>query len=65
MKFRLEGNAFCTDYSSGFEGSSVTFKEGRFLEAYDKDLDTLASGYWYIDYYEKYDSDNDSTQTIY
>lgn len=65
VKFRPDGKAFYSDYSNGFQGSSVTFKEGGILEAYDKDLDTLATGNWYIDYYEEYDSDGDTKTTIY
>lgn len=65
VKFRPNGKNSYSDYSDGFRGSTVTFKEGGILEAYDKDLDTTASGYWYIDYYEEYDSDDESNNTIY
>ena len=65
VKFRPDGKISYSDYSDGFQGSSVTFKEGGILEAYDKDLDTTASGYWYIDYYEEYDGEGDNKETIY
>lgn len=65
VKFQPDGKFYYSDYSDGFEGSSVTFKEGGILEAYDKDLDTTASGYWYIDYYEEYDNEGDTRKTIY
>lgn len=65
VKFKPDGKFSYSDYSDGFKGSSVTFKEGGILEAYDKDLDTTASGYWYIDYYEEYDNEGDSKNTIY
>lgn len=65
VKFTPKGNAFAADYTNGFTGSTITFKEGGILEAYDKDLDTLASGYWYIDSYEEYDQDNESSTTVY
>ena len=65
VKFRPKGDAFAKDYTNGFVGSSITFKEGGILEAYDKDLDTLASGYWYVDSYEEYDQDNETSTTVY
>lgn len=65
VKFKPEGNSGYSDYSDGFQGSTVTFKEGGVLEAYDKDLDTTASGFWYIDYYEEYDNEGDTRKTIY
>lgn len=65
VKFRPKGDAFAKDYTNGFVGSSITFKEGGILEAYDKDLDTLASGYWYIDSYEEYDENDQTTTTVY
>ncbi len=65
VKFKPDRKATYSDYSDGFKGSTVTFKEGGILEAYDKDLDTTASGYWYVDYYEEYDNDNESRKTIY
>lgn len=63
--FRPTGNSFYSDYSDGYQGSTITFKEGGILEAYDKDLDTTASGYWYIDSYEEYDEDNSNTTVFY
>ena len=65
VKFRPDGSLFYSDYSSDFQGSTVTFKEGGILEAYDKNLDTTASGFWYIDYYEEVDEDDGSTTTVY
>lgn len=65
VKFQPDGKWSYADYSNGFQGSTVTFKEGGILEAYDKDLDTTASGFWYIEYYEEYDNDNNSKETIY
>lgn len=65
VKFRPDGDISYSDYSDGFQGSSVTFKEGGILEAYDRDLDTIASGFWYIDYYEEYDNEGDTKKTIY
>lgn len=65
VKFHKEGKFSYSDYSDGFQGSSITFKEGGILEAYDQDLDTLASGFWYIDYYEEYDDEGDTKKTIY
>lgn len=65
VKFKPDGKSGYCDYSDGFQGSTVTFKEGGILEAYDKDLDTIASGFWYIDYYEEYDNDGDTRKTIY
>ena len=65
VKFRPKGDAFAKDYTNGFVGSSITFKEGGILEAYDKDLDTLATGYWYIDSYQEYSQDNESSTTVY
>jgi hypothetical protein len=65
VKFRPKGSGYTADYTNGFVGSSVTFKEGGILEAYDKDLDTTASGYWYIDYYQEYDEDDETTTTVY
>lgn len=63
--FKPDGKSSYSDYSDGFQGSSMTFKEGGILEAYDKDLDTTASGFWYIDYYEEYDNEDDTKKTIY
>ena len=65
VEFKPDGKSSYSDYSDGFQGSSMTFKEGGILEAYDKDLDTTASGFWYIDYYEEYDNDDDTKKTIY
>ena len=65
VKFKPNGKSRYSDYSNGFQGSSVTFKEGGILEAYDKDLDTTASGFWYIDYYEEYDNEGNTRKTIY
>lgn len=65
VKFKPNGKSTYCDYSNGFQGSTVTFKEGGILEAYDKDLDTTASGYWYIDYYEEYDNEGNTDKTIY
>lgn len=65
VKFQPDGKFSYSDYSNGFQGSTVTFKEGGILEAYDNDLDTTASGFWYIDYYEEYDTDGDTRKTIY
>lgn len=65
VKFKADGKSTYADYSHGFQGSSVTFKEGGILEAYDKDLDTTASGYWYIDYYQEYDNEGDTKKTVY
>ena len=65
VKFRPDGKLSYADYSNGFQGSTVTFKEGGILEAYDKDLDTTASGYWYIDYYQEYDNEGDTKKTVY
>jgi len=63
VKFKPNGKSGYSDYSDGYKGSTVTFKEGGILEAYDKDLDTTASGYWYVDYYLDYDTDNDGNET--
>lgn len=63
--FRPKGNTFYSDYSDGYQGSSITFKQGGILEAYDKDLDITASGNWVIDFYYDYDSDNNEKRTIY
>jgi hypothetical protein len=65
VKFKPNGKSGYSDYSNGFQGSTVTFKEGGILEAYDKDLDTTASGFWYIDYYEEYDNEGNTRETIY
>lgn len=66
VKFTPQGDIFGADYTNGFVGSSVTFKEGGILEAYDKDLDTIATGYWYIDSYVEYSNDDDnSSSTVY
>ena len=65
VEFKPDGKSSYSDYSDGFQGSSMTFKEGGVLEAYDKDLDTTASGFWYIDYYEEYDNEGDTKKTIY
>ena len=65
VKFKPDGKISYSDYSDGFKGSTVTFKQGGILEAYDKDLDSTATGYWYVDYYEEYDDDGDSRKTIY
>ncbi|MCJ8291015.1 MAG: hypothetical protein HRT58_14820 [Crocinitomicaceae bacterium] len=65
VEFKPDGKSSYSDYSDGFQGSSMTFKEGGILEAYDKDLDTTASGFWYIDYYEEYDNEDDTKKTIY
>jgi hypothetical protein len=65
VEFRPKGNVFSLDYTKGFKGSTVTFKEGGILEAYDKDLDTIATGYWYIDFYEEYDEASESNTTVY
>lgn len=65
VKFKPDGKSSYSDYSDGFQGSTVTFKEGGILEAYDKDLDTIASGFWYIDYYEEFDNEGEDRKTIY
>lgn len=64
VKFKTNGKSGYADYSNGYQGSTVTFKEGGILEAYDKDLDTTASGFWYIDYYEEFD-ENDNIDEVY
>ncbi len=65
IKFRPNGDVFSVDYTKGFNGSTVTFKEGGILEAYDKDLDTIATGYWYIDFYEEYNEDSETNSKVY
>ncbi|MDG1332899.1 MAG: hypothetical protein P8P74_11265 [Crocinitomicaceae bacterium] len=65
VKFKPNGKSGYSDYSDGFQGSTITFKEGGIIEAYDKDLDTTASGVWYVDYYEEFDNDDNSRETIY
>lgn len=65
VKFRPDADLFYSDYSDDFQGSTVTFKEAGILEAYDKNLDTTASGFWYIDYYEEVDEEDGSTTTVY
>ena len=65
VEFKTNGKSGYADYSFGYQGCTITFREGGILEAYDKDLDTTASGYWIIDYYEEFDENDNIDQIFY
>jgi hypothetical protein len=65
VKFKQNADSYYHDISNGFENCSMTFDADGTLHAYDAKLDTTAIGWWYIDFYIKYDEDDDSETTIY
>lgn len=65
VKYKPSGNSSYTDFTSGYNNCTITFRADGVLSAYDAKSGVTAEGYWYIDWYVEYDEDDDSEKTIY
>ncbi len=65
VKFKPSGDITYTDFSNAYSNCTVTFNANWTLSAYDAKSNITAIGTWHIDWYTKYDENDDSETTIY